>query len=176
MAKSLASPTLSRSIEDYLKVIYRLEQESGSAQTSAIAEALSIAPPSVSGMVKRLADAGLVTHVPYRGVELTDAGRQQALKMLRRHRILESYLIEHLGYDWDDVHQEAEQMEHAVSDRLVDRIDTFLNHPDVDPHGDPIPRADGWVETPAHRSLSDCQADDEFRLSRVVDQSPDFLR
>ena len=146
MPRSSARSELSRSIEDYLKVIYKLERESGSAQTSAIAEALSIAPPSVSGMVKRLADNGLVTHTPYRGVELTETGRSQALKMLRRHRVLESYLIENLGYDWDDVHQEAERLEHAVSDELIERMASNLGNPTHDPHGAPIPSASGQIE------------------------------
>ena len=113
------SDALSRSTEDYLKTIYRLESESGAAQTSAIAEALEIAPPSVSGMVKRLSESGFLDHVPYRGVQLTAAGRRAALRMVRRHRILESYLIEKLDYDWDTVHDEAERLGGAVGADLA---------------------------------------------------------
>ena len=176
MGKLLASPSLSRSIEDYLKVIYRLEQASGSAQTSAIAEALSIAPPSVSGMVRRLASAGLVTHVPYRGVELTGAGQQQALKMLRRHRILESYLIGRLGYDWDDVHQEAERMEHAVSDELIERMATTLGNPTHDPHGAPIPSATGKIEAPRYLPMTEIEVGVASRFRLVDDADPERLR
>ena len=176
MTNSTADASLSRSIEDYLKVIYKLEQESGSAQTSAIADALSIAPPSVSGMVKRLADAGLVTHVPYRRVELTEDGRRQALKMLRRHRILESYLISQLGYDWDNVHQEAERMEHAVSDELIERMAASLGNPTRDPHGAPIPTAAGAVEPSRYVPMTEIDVGSTGRFRMVGDSDAERLR
>lgn len=167
---------MSRSIEDYLKVIYKLELESGSAQTSAIADALAIAPPSVSGMVKRLADADLVTHVPYRGVELTEAGRRQALRMLRRHRILESYLIGHLGYDWDDVDREAERLEHAVSDDLVERMAVKLGNPTHDPHGAPIPSAAGTIDPTRYLPMTEIEVGLAGRFRMIGDADPERLR
>lgn len=176
MPNSVDRPSLSRSIEDYLKVIYKLELESGSAQTSAIADALAIAPPSVSGMVKRLADAELVTHVPYRGVELTEAGRRQALRMLRRHRILESYLIGHLGYDWDDVDREAERLEHAVSDDLVERMAVKLGNPTHDPHGAPIPSAAGTIDPTRYVPMTEIEVGLAGRFRMIGDADPERLR
>lgn len=176
MPNSVDRPSLSRSIEDYLKVIYKLELESGSAQTSAIADALAIAPPSVSGMVKRLADADLVTHVPYRGVELTEAGRRQALRMLRRHRILESYLIGHLGYDWDDVDREAERLEHAVSDDLVERMAVKLGNPTHDPHGAPIPSAAGTIDPTRYLPMTEIEVGLAGRFRMIGDADPERLR
>src|ERR1700752_2320289 len=138
-----ANPPLTRSVEDYLKVIYHLSSQGGFATTSDIASKLDVAPPSVSGMVKRLSDTGLIEHVPYRGVQLTAQGRRVALQMIRRHRILESYLTSKLGYDWGDVHVEAEQLEHAVSEKLIERMADALGEPRYDPHGAPIPTAAG---------------------------------
>ena len=176
MAESETGPGLSRSIEDYLKTIYKLELEAESAQTSAIAEALSIAPPSVSGMVKRLAEAGLVEHTPYRGVQLTEPGRRQALKMLRRHRVLESYLIAELGYDWHNVHDEAERMEHAVSDDLIARMADALGNPTYDPHGAPIPTAAGVVEEADFVRMSDLDAGKDAVLRMVGDSDSERLK
>jgi DtxR family Mn-dependent transcriptional regulator len=118
----------------------------------------------------------LVAYTPYEGVRLTGAGNALALRVVRRHRLIELFLVNTLNLSWDEVHEEAEHMEHAVSDRLVDKIDAFLGHPPVDPHGDPIPRPDGTFETPASRTLAECQAGEHFRLARVLDQSPEFLR
>jgi len=140
------NPPLTRSVEDYLKAIYHLSSQGGFAATSDIAAMLEVAPPSVSGMVKRLSETGLIEHVPYRGVQLTSQGRRAALRMIRRHRILELYLTQHLGYDWGGVHVEAEQLEHAVSDELIDRMASALGQPQYDPHGDPIPTAAGDIE------------------------------
>src|SRR5690349_9310736 len=122
MQPSLREPPLTRSVEDYLKVIYHLSEPGGFAATRDIAAMLAVAAPSVSGMVKRLSEAGLIEHVPYRGVQLTAQGRRAALKMIRRHRVLETYLTARLGYEWDDVHAEAERLEHAVSDDLIERM------------------------------------------------------
>ena len=115
-------PPLTRSVEDYLKSVFHLTSQGGFATTSDIAEMLAVAPPSVSGMMKRLSETGLIEHVPYRGVQLTHQGRRAALQMIRRHRILESYLTSKLGYDWGDVHVEAERLEHAVSEKLIERM------------------------------------------------------
>src|SRR5450759_2847469 len=137
---------LSGPVEDYLKAIYDLERVGEPATTNDIALRLGVAPASVSGMVRRLADQGLITHEPYRGVRLTGDGRQAALRTLRRHRILECYLSEVLGYPWDRVHEEAEQLEHAASEELIERMAAALGDPAQDPHGAPIPTRDGRVE------------------------------
>src|SRR5260370_42115729 len=141
-----AGPPLTRSVEDYLKVIYHLSNQGGFAATSDIAAMLEVAPPSVSGMVKRLSETGLIEHVPYRGVQLTAQGRRAALKMIRRHRILELYLTQHLGYDWGGVHAEAERLGHAVSDELIERVASALGPPPYAPHRDPLPTPAGGVE------------------------------
>ena len=139
-------PPLTRSVEDYLKSVFHLTSQGGFATTSDIAEMLQVAPPSVSGMMKRLSETGLIEHVPYRGVQLTPQGRRAALQMIRRHRILEVYLTSKLGYDWGDVHVEAEQLEHAVSEKLIERMAESLGDPRYDPHGAPIPTAAGEIE------------------------------
>jgi len=169
-------PELSRSIEDYLKTIYMLGRTGGSVQTSALAEALRIAPASVSGMVRRLAELELIGHVPYRGVQLSDRGRRAALRIIRRHRILETYLTTVLGWDWGSVHEEAERLEHAASDRLIERLSESMGHPRFDPHGAPIPTADGEVEEQNLVPLSDVGVGSwgEFRL--VSDDDPERLR
>ena len=127
-------------------------------------------------MLKTLSETGLATYVPYEGVNLTSAGRTLALRVLRRHRLIELFLVKTLQLTWDEIHEEAEQMEHAVSDLLVDRIDEYLNFPETDPHGDPIPRADGSVPDRSSRRLALCSTGDCFRLVRVLDQSVEFLR
>src|SRR5437773_6826622 len=148
-------PPLTRSVEDYLKSIYHLTSQGGFATTSDIAAMLVVAPPSVSGMMKRLSETGLIEHVPYRGVQLTAQGRRAALQMIRRHRILEVYLTQQLGYDWGDVHDEAERLEHAVSDELIERMAGALGDPRYDPHGEPIPTAAGEIEETDLTSLAD---------------------
>jgi DtxR family Mn-dependent transcriptional regulator len=168
---------LSRSTEDYLKAIQELARWSDRPiQTTAIADLLGVAPPSVSGMLRRLAEAGLLEHVPYKGVRLTDAGRRVALRVMRRHRILECYLTSRLGYDWDSVHVEAERLEHAVSDELIERMALVLGDPAYDPHGAPIPTRGGEIERPALTPLSDLPvgAWSEFRM--VEDRDPEQLR
>src|SRR5256712_6993540 len=137
------NPPLTRSVEDYLKAIYHLSSQGGFAATSDMAAMLEVSSPSVSGMVKRLSETGLIEHVPYRGVQLTPQGRRAALRMIRRHRILELYLTQHLGYDWGGVHAEAERLQHAVSDDLIERMASRLGQPPYDPHGDPLPTAAG---------------------------------
>ena len=133
-------------VEDYLKAIYDLESRLGSAPTNDIAQRLSVAPASVSGMVQRLADQGWLEYERYRGVRLTHQGRRAALRILRRHRILESYLVHALGYTWQNVHDEAERLEHAVSEELIDRMAAALGDPAHDPHGAPIPSREECFE------------------------------
>jgi DtxR family Mn-dependent transcriptional regulator len=171
-----APSPLSRSVEDYLKVIYHLSLEGQPATTSRIAELLEVAPPSVSGMIKRLSEQGLLEHVPYRGVELTAEGRRAALRMVRRHRIIEAYLVGALGYSWDTVHEEAERLEHAVSDALIERMAMALGHPQVDPHGDPIPDASGRIEEVVTTPLSEIPEGETVEIRRVDTSHAERLR
>lgn len=168
----------SLTIENYVKTIYQISTASGgkSATTGKIAESLGVSPSTVTSMLKTLSDSQLATYTPYEGVRLTDAGQGLALRMLRRHRLIELFLVQTLDMHWDEVHEEAENMEHAVSDQVVDRIEQYLGHPQVDPHGDPIPKADGSVEMPEGQSLASYQEGEPFLLTRVLDQSSDFLR
>jgi DtxR family transcriptional regulator, Mn-dependent transcriptional regulator len=136
---AVTSGSLSGPVEDYLKAIYSIGKGSGHAATNEIAQRLAIAPASVTGMVRRLADQGLLAYERYRGVKLTESGRRAALRTLRRHRVIEAYLTQALGYPWDRVHAEAERLEHAASDELVDRMAATIGEPEVDPHGAPIP-------------------------------------
>ena len=168
--------SLSGPVEDYLKAIYDLELVGAPASTNDIAERLAISPASVSGMVRRLAEQGLVTHEPYRGVRLTGDGRRAALRTLRRHRILECYLTEVLGYPWDRVHAEAERLEHAASEELVERMATALGDPVQDPHGAPIPTRDGQVEEAPLRTLAEVMPGEQVRVRRVHDKDPERLR
>src|SRR5215210_7629117 len=170
------SEPLTRSVEDYLKAIYQLSPEGRAASTSEIAHLLALSPPSVTGMVKRLSEHGLLEHVPYRGVQLTDEGRRAALRMVRRHRLIEAYLVEFLGYGWDTVHAEAERLEHAVSDTLVERMAAALGHPTVDPHGDPIPAADGSIHELACTALRDVMVGSSVEIRRVDEGDPERLR
>jgi DtxR family Mn-dependent transcriptional regulator len=174
--KRSTAADLTAPAEDYLKTIYELERDGAAAGTNEIAARLDIAPASVSGMVRRLADQGFVEHEPYRGVRLTDSGRVNALRMLRRHRILECYLTAVLGYRWDDVHDEAERLEHAASDELIERMAAALGHPTVDPHGAPIPTADGVVDERRHRTLADLAIGIPARVVRMADEDGSFLR
>jgi DtxR family Mn-dependent transcriptional regulator len=173
---STQQPVLSRSVEDYLKAIFRLSNQGGFATTSDIAALLALAAPSVSGMVKRLSEMGLIEHVPYRGVQLTAQGRRAALRMIRRHRVLELYLTRTLGYDWDNVHNEAERLEHAVSDELIERMAAALGDPHYDPHGDPIPTATGDIEETELVSLAEADVGATLELRQVMTQDPARLR
>jgi DtxR family Mn-dependent transcriptional regulator len=170
----VASPT----IENYVKTIYQVcaQQENRPAATGQVAESLGVLPGTVTSMLKSLAAADLVTYTPYEGVCLTESGRTLALRVVRRHRLIELFLVETLQLSWDQVHDEAENMEHAVSDLLVDRIDSFLGYPRADPHGDPIPRSDGSMIASSGASLSTWEEGRPFRLIRVLDQTPKFLR
>jgi DtxR family Mn-dependent transcriptional regulator len=167
----------SLTVENYDKAIYMIAPDGEAAvATGQISDALGVLPGTVTSMLKTLDDSRLATYTPYEGARLTAAGRALALRVLRRHRLIELFLSRTLDLAWDEVHEEAENMEHAVSDWLVDRIDAYLGHPSTDPHGDPIPKADGTVAAGADRALADCAAGKRFRLARVTDQSPEFLR
>jgi DtxR family Mn-dependent transcriptional regulator len=168
----------SLTVENYVKAIYQIGAASAGAPaaTGQLAAALGVSPGTVTSMLKTLSESGLATYTPYEGVRLTSAGTALALRVVRRHRLIELFLVKTLDLTWDEVHEEAEHMEHAVSDLLVDRIDAWLGRPLVDPHGDPIPRADGSVAMADHRSLADCPVGFVFRLARVLDQTPGFLR
>ena len=165
-------------VEDYVKQILLEEQRQSEplVPMGKIAAALNVNPSTVTAMVKTLADSGLVTYEPYSGVRLTPAGRKLAVHVLRRHRLLELFLVQIVGLDWSEVHAEAEQLEHAVSERVIDRIDELLGHPSVDPHGDPIPNAAGIVREPDFPSLLLCPLGRRSRVERVSDQSAEFLR
>lgn len=171
-----APQTLSRSVEDYLKAIYQLSEGAGEVATTGIAERLEIAPASVTGMIKRMAEAGLLEHEPYRGVRLTGDGRKAALAVMRRHRLLETYLITKLGYDWSSVHDEAERLEHAVSDELIERMAFALGDPKYDPHGAPIPTRDGEIERPQYVPLAEIEAGARVALRLVGDDDSERLR
>jgi DtxR family Mn-dependent transcriptional regulator len=167
---------LTRSVEDYLKAIYRLSSGAQPAATSDIANLLDLSPPSVSGMIKRLSEQGLLEHVPYKGVVLTPDGRRLALRTVRRHRLIESYLVAFLGYSWDKVHDEAERLEHAISDELAERMAAALGNPGVDPHGDPIPTADGDIAEVAGMPLSEVPAGMAVEIRRVNVPEAERLR
>lgn len=169
-------PRLSRSVEDYLKAIYVLSERGTPASTSAVAETLEIQPGSVSGMVKRLAESGFVEHAPYRGVRLTEAGTREALRIVRRHRVIETYLHLRLGYSWEEVHVEAERLEHAASDELVDRMATALENPSYDPHGSPIPTRGGQIEALNTVTLAEAAVDASVAIREVRDEDPERLR
>src|ERR671910_2689393 len=176
MSAAVASETLTRSVEDYLKGIYQLSPEGRPASTSEIAHLLALSAPSVTGMVKRLSEHGLLEHIPYRGVQLTEEGRRAALRMVRRHRLIEAYLVEFLGYSWDTVHAEAERLEHAVSETLVEKMASALGNPIVDPHGDPIPSADGLIHELSCTPLSDIPVGQTVEIHRVHESQPERLR
>jgi DtxR family transcriptional regulator, Mn-dependent transcriptional regulator len=164
-------------IEDYVKVIYSYtEWQQQPLTTSALADRLGLAASSVTEMVKKLVTNGLVTHVPYGAIELTDAGRSLALRMVRRHRLIETWLVESFGYNWDEVHDEAEVLEHAVSDRMLELIADKLGHPQRDPHGDPIPDARGRLVRPDAVVLSEAPDGFTGQVVRISDRNPDLLR
>lgn len=174
---TLADPEpLTRSAEDYLKAIYRLSGAGQPASTSGIAELLALAPASVSGMVKRLSQQGLLERSPYHGVVLTGEGRRAALRVLRRHRLIESYLVARLGFTWDTVHGEAERLEHAASDDLVERMARALGNPTRDPHGDPIPAADGSLPLHAGVPLADAPPGTPLVVGQVRVDAAEQLR
>src|SRR5918994_1773647 len=165
---STATKPPSVSVGDYLKAIWEVAG-SGAASTKDVAERLSIAPPSVTNMFARLQEMGLVDYERYRGASLTERGREEALRLVRRHRLIETFLLEHLGYSWQEVHEEAERLEHAVSDAFTERLAEFLGHPDHDPHGDLIPAADGTFEPDDSFPLGEVVAGERVRIFKVSD-------
>lgn len=174
---SMPVSDLSSSAQDYLKLIWSATEWSETPITvSVMAERLGVRPSTVSDGIKKLARQGLVTHAPYGSIELTDAGRGHALAMVRRHRLLETFLVQALGYGWDEVHDEAEVLEHAVSDKLMERIDQQLGRPTRDPHGDPIPTPDGRPHMPAGTQLSAAATGGTLAITRISDADPQMLR
>jgi DtxR family Mn-dependent transcriptional regulator len=169
---------LSEAIDDYLKAIFELEEDGGRATTAAIAKHLGIAPASVTGMLKKLSekDPPWVSYAKHQGAVLTDRGRSRALEVIRHHRLLEKFLHDSLGYRWDEVHDEAEKLEHAISERFEDRIAEQLGDPTIDPHGHVIPRKDGTIPVRPERPLLDLPPGDSAQVARVSDRDPDILR
>ncbi len=177
MTEVMQRERLSEAIEDYTKAIYALARRGdGTVTTNALAERLGVTPGSVSAMLKKLAERGLARHEPYHGVSLTPEGARVALSVLRHHRLLELYLVEHLGVPWDRVHEEAEALEHVISDDLLARIAAKLGQPTHDPHGDPIPDVNLVIDEGDTRSLADMHVGDRGRFVRVSDSDPEMLR
>lgn len=167
---------LSPQIQDYLKTIHLLESQPGGASTNAIAEALGVRPASVTGMLKKLAGMKLVRHTPYQGARLTPSGEKIALEVLRHHRLIELFLIEVLGYSWDEVHSEADRLEHFISEDFEDRLAAHLGHPAIDPHGDPIPTKDGTLASTGRVRLDELAPGGSARIVRIDDRDPARLR
>lgn len=167
---------LSESVQDYLKAIYSLRHENERATTNALAARLNVTAASVTGMLKKLAELKLVLYEPYQGATLTPAGEKIALEVIRHHRLIELYLIEAMGYSWDQVHAEADRLEHAISEEFEDRISTLLGHPTVDPHGDPIPTKDGEIAASSRDTLDTAAEGSTVRIERVRDEDPVLLR
>lgn len=173
MSVSSLSPTA----QDYLKVIWSATEWAPEPITvTQLAARMGVRPATASDGIRRLAEQGLLEHRPYGSIELTAAGRTHALAMVRRHRLIETFLVETLGYGWDEVHDEAEVLEHAVSDTLVDRIDDLLGHPRSDPHGDPIPTKQGQARTASGIALADAPVGESVVVSRISDADPEVLR
>ena len=167
---------LSPPIEDYLKAVYLLREREGEASTTGIAAALEVTPASVTGMIKKLAEMKLVRHTPYQGVELTKSGEKIALEMVRHHRLLEFFLMEALGYTWDEVHVEADVLEHVISEEFEERMAARLGYPTVDPHGDPIPAKDGSFTALKERALLAMQPGESAQITHLNDTNSEMLR
>ena len=170
----------SSTVENYLKALYQaqitLEDDSALVPMGQLANAVGVAPGTATTMVKALAESGLVEYEPYLGVRLSTAGAKLAALVLRRHRLIEQFLVEIMGMSWAEVHEDAEQLEHVVSERLVERMDAMLGHPSVDPHGDPIPTPDGDLPSREYVSLLTCPLHTRVTVTRVADQDASFLR
>jgi DtxR family Mn-dependent transcriptional regulator len=169
----------SSTVEDYLKQIYLEQQATGAGQLVSmgrLATAMGVVPGTATTMIKALADSGLVSYEPRGGARLTRGGEQLALHVLRRHRLVELFLVKVLKLDWSEVHAEAEELEHAISEKVLEKIDALLDRPSVDPHGDPIPPAKGKLLGSRHFSLLECEIDRPMRVARVLDQNPAFLQ
>lgn len=174
MTGALADKPYSSSVGDYIKAIWDLGS-TRAASTKDVAVRLVVSPASVSNMFVRLQEMGLVEYERYRGASLTERGRSEALRLVRRHRLIETFLLEHLGYSWEDVHAEAERLEHAVSDEFTERLAEFLGHPGHDPHGDPIPTPEGALEPDDSYPLSEAREGDEVSIYKVDDEDASML-
>lgn len=170
------SPALTVAVQDYAKAIYTLESRDGSASTTNLAALLEVQPGSVSGMLRKLSELGLVEHERYRGVRLTERGRRVALEVIRHHRLLELFLVESLGMTWDEVHDEAEVLEHALSEELEELIAAKLGHPTVDPHGDPIPSRELHVAETSAPALAELEPGESATFVQISDSDPAMLR
>jgi len=166
----------SEQIENYLKNIYKIQSNEGKVTTSSLSKNLNISPASVSEMIKKLAEEGTLMHTPYKGVELTPEGKKLALRIIRKHRLWEMFLVEVLKFTWDEIDEEAEKFEHIMSDKMEDKIDEALGHPVIDPHGDPIPTKNGAVKKVASIILSDAPEGSTVRVLRVSDTHSDCLQ
>ena len=167
---------ISRAMEDYLKAIYQSASEDERVSTTRLADKMSCSPASVTNMLQKLSELKLVLYEPYRGVVLTRAGEKVALEIVRHHRLIELYLADVLGYSWDKVHDEAEKLEHVISEEFEEKIDEALGHPTTDPHGDPIPTKDGRVERERFHSLWEISGVENVKVRRVSDSDPEVLR
>lgn len=168
---------LSQTEENYLKAIYHLSEHGRKeVSTNSIADSLKTKPASVTDMLKKLAEKKLINYKKYKGVSLTSSGNKEALKIIRKHRLWEVFLVEKLNFNWDEVHEIAEQLEHIKSPLLIKRLDKFLGEPEVDPHGDPIPNEDGEFSKPNYQLLSDCQGNVQGTILGVKDSSAMFLK
>ncbi|MEX2672772.1 MAG: metal-dependent transcriptional regulator [Phycisphaeraceae bacterium] len=176
MSQGFTTQSHSVAVEDYLKHIWKLLSQGRRATTKAIADRTGLGRGTVSGMLKQLAARGLVDYQPYQGVRLTEAGERLALQIIRRHRLIELFLVQTLGLGWEQVHSDAERLEHAVSDQLIEHIDRYLGHPEVDPHGAPIPDATGSIEQQDFLPLSELAAGERGEVRRVSDHEEQFLR
>jgi len=163
-------------MEDYLKAIYQFANNEDKVSTSNLAQEMNCSPASVTNMLQKLSELKLVEYEPYQGVTLTAAGKKIALEILRHHRLIELYLSDVLGYSWDKVHAEAEQLEHVISEEFEDKIDRALGHPTIDPHGDPIPTKEGEIEVPPFQSLWETPGGKKVQVCRVSDRDPEVLR
>jgi len=173
----VSTTDLSASSQNYLKAVWNLQEWSEVPVTpSMLAAKVGVRLSTASEAVRKLTEQGLVEHAPYGTVSLTASGRTHAVAMVRRHRLIEAFLVQALGYRWDQVHDEAESLEHAMSDFMVDRVDDYLGRPSRDPHGDPIPRADGSVEIPDALPLSGVGPGERVRIERISDDDPGMLR
>ncbi len=172
--KPISNPKISNSVEDYLKAIWMTAQD-GAASTNALAEQLNIAASSVSAMLSKLQNLEFVVYERYKGASLTESGKAKALELLRRHRLIETFLFESFDYSWDEVHDEAEQLEHAVSSQFIERLATFLDHPTHDPHGDPIPCPNGNLPDTPNTALAEAESGQSFVVARLLSQAADVL-
>lgn len=167
---------LSQAVEDYLKTIYKLETKEKNATTTRIADLMDVSSASATNMIKRLAKMGLVEYQSYKGANLTASGKKIALEIIRHHRLLELYLLEVMGYSWDEVHEEAEKLEHHISEQFEDKIAELLDNPTHDPHGDPIPTKDGIMPEMEDEALVNAVEGNQYLVSRVTNQDPELLR